>query len=164
MLFRACHRIAESRYTSILAQLVRPFGVGFAHMQSAFSLAERPAKEILADVRRGLPASMFEQVAGTLGLSSSVLAEKLGVARRTLTRKHGSGSPLPVDVSEKVLRVARIRNLARQIFATDRAVGEWLFKRDSALGSLAPIDILDTEIGGREVEDLLLSLAHGQFV
>ena len=27
------------------------------------------------------------------------------------------------------------------------AVGEWLFKRDSALGSLAPIDILDTEVG-----------------
>ena len=41
-------------------------------------------------------------------------------------------------------------------------MGEWLFKRDSALGSLAPIDILDTEVGGREVEELLLSLAHGQ--
>lgn len=138
--------------------------MGSTHMQSAFSLAERPAKEILAGVRQGLPAAMFEQVAATLGLSSSILAEKLGVARRTLTRKHGSGAPLPVDVSEKVLRVARIRNLARQIFATDRAVGEWLFKRDGALGSLAPIDIMDTEVGGREVEDLLRSLAHGQFV
>lgn len=139
---------------------MRPFGVGTA---SAFSLAERPAKEILAGVRRGLPANMFEQLAAALGLSSSVLAEKLGVARRTLSRKQGSGAPLPVDVSEKVLRVARIRNLARQVFASDRAVGEWLFKRDSALGSLAPIDILDTEVGGREVEELLLSLAHGQF-
>jgi putative toxin-antitoxin system antitoxin component (TIGR02293 family) len=133
-------------------------------MHSAFLLVGRPAKEILAELRRGLPAKMFDQVASTLGLSSSLLADKLGVARRTLSRKQGSGAPLPSDVSEKVLRVARIRNLARQVFSTDRAVSQWLFKRDSALGSLAPIDLLDTEVGGREVEDLLISLAHGQFV
>ncbi|HEY2035379.1 MAG TPA: antitoxin Xre-like helix-turn-helix domain-containing protein [Steroidobacteraceae bacterium] len=133
-------------------------------MQSAFSLAERPSGEILAEVRRGLPAGMFDQVAASLGVSTTLLATRLGVARRTLTRKQGSGSALPVDVSEKVLRIARIRNLARRVFSTDRAVGQWLFKRDSALGSVAPIDILDTEVGGREVEDLLVSLAHGQFV
>src|SRR6185312_15900492 len=132
-------------------------------MQSAFLLAEQPAKVALEGIRRGLPPAMFDQVAAALGLSSSKLAEKLGVARRTLTRKHGSGNPLPADVSEKILRVARIRNLARRVFATDRAVAQWLLKRDSALGSVAPIDMLDTEIGGREVEDLLISLAHGQF-
>lgn len=107
---------------------------------------------------------MFDRVAATLGLSSSLLAQKLGVARRTLSRKQGSGAPLSAEVSEKILRVARIRNLARRVFTTDRAVGQWLFKRDSALGSVAPIDLLDTEVGGREVEDLLLSLSHGQFV
>ncbi len=133
-------------------------------MLSAFSLVQRPTKEVLAGVRRGLPGSMFDGVAATLGLSSSLLAQKLGVARRTLSRKQGSGAPLSAEVSEKVLRVARIRNLARRVFTTDRAVGQWLFKRDSALGSVAPIDLLDTEVGGREVEDLLLSLAHGQFV
>jgi putative toxin-antitoxin system antitoxin component (TIGR02293 family) len=133
-------------------------------MQSAFSLAERPASEVRAGVRRGLPARMFEQIAAALGLPSSTLAQKLGVARRTLSRKHGSGKPLPPDVSEKVLRVARIRNLARRVFTTDQAVAQWLFKRDGALGSVAPIDLLDTEVGGREVEDLLLSLSHGQFV
>jgi len=133
-------------------------------MQSAFSLAEQPAKVVLDAVRRGLPATMFDQVAAALGLSGFLLAEKLGVARRTLSRKHGSGKPLPADISEKILRLARIRNLARRVFTTDRAVAQWLLKRDSALGSVAPIDILDTEIGGREVEDLLVSLAHGQFV
>jgi putative toxin-antitoxin system antitoxin component (TIGR02293 family) len=146
-----------------LAQVDGPFDLK-NRMQSAFLLAEQPPKVVLDGLRRGLPASMFDQVAAALGLSSSLLAEKLGVARRTLTRKHGSGKPLPADVSEKVLRVARIRNLARRVFATDQAVAQWLLKRDSALGSVAPIDILDTEIGGREVEDLLISLAHGQFV
>src|SRR5438067_13813497 len=64
---------------------------------------------------------MFDQIAATLGLSTSLLAAKLGIARRTLTRKHGMGTPLSAEVSEKVLRVARICNLARSLFATDQA-------------------------------------------
>ncbi|MGO9802321.1 MAG: antitoxin Xre-like helix-turn-helix domain-containing protein [Steroidobacteraceae bacterium] len=133
-------------------------------MQSAFVLAERPVPEVLARIRRGLPATMFNQIAATLGLSTSVLAEKLGIARRTLVRKHGSGAPLSAEASEKVLRVARICNLARALFASDRAVAQWLFKPDSALGGVAPIDLLDTELGAREVEALVRSLSHGQFV
>jgi uncharacterized protein (DUF2384 family) len=39
-----------------------------------------------------------------------------------------------------------------------------MFKPDAALGEAAPIDLLDTDVGAREVEDLLRALAHGQFV
>src|SRR5260370_21519296 len=63
-------------------------------MQSAFVLAEKPLLEILTQVRNGLPAAMFEQVASTLGLSTSTFAAKLRLARRTVTRKQGSGAPL----------------------------------------------------------------------
>jgi hypothetical protein len=40
-------------------------------MESAFVLAEKPLLEILTQVRNGLPAPMFEQVASALGLSTS---------------------------------------------------------------------------------------------
>ena len=133
-------------------------------MPSAFVLAERPLPELLARIRRGLPASMFDQLAATLGISTSLLSAKLGIARRTLARKHGTGAPLSAEASEKVLRLARICNLARALFATDEAISQWLFKPDSALGNVAPIDLLDTELGAREVETLLRSLSHGQFV
>jgi putative toxin-antitoxin system antitoxin component (TIGR02293 family) len=133
-------------------------------MQSAFVLADRPVPEVLARIRRGLPASMFDQIAVALGLSTSLLATKLGIARRTLIRRHGTGTPLSAEASEKVLRVARICNLARALFATDQALSQWLFKPDSALGDVAPIDLLDTELGAREIEALIRSLAHGQFV
>ena len=133
-------------------------------MPTAFTLAEKPSLEVLPLVRHGLPAAMFEQVAATLGLSSSSLAAKLGIARRTVARKRGSGAPLSSETSEKLLRVARIRNLARLLFSTDEAVSEWLSKADTALGNMAPIDLLDTDLGAREVENLLQSLSHGQFV
>jgi uncharacterized protein (DUF2384 family) len=32
------------------------------------------------------------------------------------------------------------------------------------LGNIAPLDLLDTDFGAREVENLLRSLAYGQFV
>ena len=133
-------------------------------MESAFELAERPPLDILTHVRNGLPAGMFEQVASTLGLSAGTLAAKLGIARRTVTRKRGNGAPLSSETSEKLLRVARVHNLGRMLFTTDEAVAEWLSKPDVTLGDMAPLDLLDTDVGGREVENLLRALAYGHFV
>src|SRR6202030_424126 len=148
----------------IMAQCKRPFGSRDNLMESAFALAEKPLLEILAQVRNGLPAPMFEQVASALGLSTSTLAAKLGIARRTVTRKRGNGAPLSSETSEKLLRAARVRNLGRALFTTDAAVSEWLSKPEQALGNMAPLDLLDTDFGAREVENLLRSLAYGQFV
>src|SRR5258707_15689565 len=117
-------------------------------MESAFVLAEKPLLQVLAQVRSGLPAAMFEQVATTLGLSTSTLAAKLGISRRTVTRKRGNGAPLSSDTSEKLLRVARVRNLGRTLFTTDEAVSEWLSKPDGTLANMAPWDLLDTDLGG----------------
>lgn len=133
-------------------------------MQSAFVLAEKPIHELVPRLRKGLPAAMLDQVAETLGFSATLLAEKLGIARRTLTRKQSSGEPLSLEASEKVLRVAHVRNLARTLFTTDEAIFHWLSQPDAALGDAAPIDLLDTEFGSREVENLLLALAHGHVV
>jgi putative toxin-antitoxin system antitoxin component (TIGR02293 family) len=133
-------------------------------MQSAFVLAEKPLLEVLTQLRSGLPAAMFEQVATTLGLSTSMLATKLGIARRTVTRKRGNGAPLSSETSEKLLRVARVRNLGRVLFTTDEAVSEWMSKPESSLGDMAPLDVLDTDLGAREVENLLRALAYGHFV
>jgi putative toxin-antitoxin system antitoxin component (TIGR02293 family) len=152
------------RYLGSMAHSDEPFGSKEFSMESAFILAEKPLLEILAQVRSGLPAAMFEQVAATLGLSTSTLAAKLGIARRTVTRKRSNGAPLSSETSEKLLRVARVRNLGRVLFTTDEAVSEWLSKPESALGDIAPLDLLDTDLGAREVENLLRALAYGHFV
>jgi putative toxin-antitoxin system antitoxin component (TIGR02293 family) len=133
-------------------------------MQSAFVLAEKPLHELVPQLRKGLPVGMLNQVAETLGFSASLLAGKLGIARRTLTRKQSNGTPLSLEASEKVLRVARVRNLARTLFTTDEAISRWLSQPDTALGNAAPLDILDTELGSREVENLLRALAYGHVV
>jgi putative toxin-antitoxin system antitoxin component (TIGR02293 family) len=79
-------------------------------------------------------------------------------------RKRGNGAPLSSEASEKLLRAARVRNLGRTLFTTDGAVSEWLSKPDASLGNMAPLDLLDTDLGAREVENLLRALAYGHFV
>jgi putative toxin-antitoxin system antitoxin component (TIGR02293 family) len=133
-------------------------------MESVFVLAEKPPLEILTQVRNGLPAAMFEQVASTLGLSAGALAAKLGIARRTMPRNRGSRASLSSETSEKLLRVARVRNLGCRLFTTDAAVSKWLSKPDASLGNIAPLDLLDTDLGAREVENLLRALAFGHIV
>ena len=133
-------------------------------MKTAFELAEEPAQYLLPLIRKGLPASSLEQMAVALGLTKSLLAEKLRIAKRTLARKESAHLALSADESEKVMRVARIRNLARSLFNSDEGISQWLMKPDAALGNRAPLDFLDTELGAREVEDLIQSIAYGQFV
>ena len=37
----------------------------------------------------------------------------------------------------------------------------WLFRANRALGGVMPLSLLDTEIGERKVEEVLLQLTHG---
>jgi putative toxin-antitoxin system antitoxin component (TIGR02293 family) len=62
---------------------------------------------------------------------------------------------------EKLDRVARAHRQARKIFTTDAAVSQWLASPAPALGGLAPIDMLDTDMGAREVEAILNGIACG---
>ena len=55
----------------------------------------------------------------------------------------------------------RVHNLARKVFTTDSAVAQWLESSAPALNGQRPLDLLDTDIGSREVEALLQGIAYG---
>jgi putative toxin-antitoxin system antitoxin component (TIGR02293 family) len=59
------------------------------------------------------------------------------------------------------VRIARVQILARRVFSSDDAVAGWLQTPARSLGGLAPIDLLDTDIGAREVESLVHGIAFG---
>jgi len=90
------------------------------------------------------------------------LAQRIGIVFRTVSRKAARPQArLSSDATSRILRVVRARNLARRLFTTDGAVSEWLRTPDSALHNRAPLDLLDTEYGGAEVENLLGGMLHG---
>ena len=61
-------------------------------------------------------------------------------------------------------RIARVLGRAVQLFEGDSARAQcWLETPSRALGNQRPLKAAETEIGAREVEDLIGRLDHGVF-
>ena len=129
-----------------------------------FALAGRPELELIRIIRRGLPARAFIDVARGLNIPSRTLASKLHVRVGTVVHRLPSRKLLSPDVAEKVIRVARVRNLAHNLFVSDDAIGNWLSQPSPALEGTPPLDWLDTETGARQVESLLHGIMHGNVI
>jgi putative toxin-antitoxin system antitoxin component (TIGR02293 family) len=113
-----------------------------------------------ARLREGLPFAAFEALLRTLGLTPGELAALLGVAPRTLARRKAGRRLTPIE-SDRLYRVAHVALLAGKVLGSPPKATDWLRRPNRALGGLAPMDDLDTEIGVRRVEEVLLRIEHG---
>ena|SRR5215467_723637 len=118
----------------------------------------------LADlVRKGLPANSVKALAGRLDIRNAALSERLGIPQRTLTRRLSRRSRLTASESDRTVRVARVyANAVEMIGEEDKAI-LWLQTPNRALGGERPIDQVDTDVGAREVEDILSRIAYGVY-
>jgi putative toxin-antitoxin system antitoxin component (TIGR02293 family) len=130
-------------------------------MPTAFEVAEMPMKRAVAVIRAGLPARAFVGVAEILSLTVDELAGKLGVSPRTIRDQRKKLSRLSSENTEKLVRVARIHRQAGKIFSTNEAISGWLRSPAPALEGARPIDLVDTDFGAREVENVLNGIAYG---
>src|SRR5262252_3504800 len=119
-----------------------------------------PEDALIDRVRGGLPYSSLEAVATHIGLSTSDVLGILRIPQRTLARRKKT-QRLAADESDRLVRLARIAAFAEQTHGNAVRAGRWLREPNSALGSVAPIQWLDTDLGAKEVEELLIRIAHG---
>ena len=116
--------------------------------------AEALPSELVRFVEQGLPLEKLEQLRRSLDLPMDRLAPRLGLSKATLHRRRIEGRLSP-DESDKVVRFARLYAKARQIFGTEESARAWLNAGQLGLGGAVPLDFAQTEVGAREVEDLL---------
>jgi putative toxin-antitoxin system antitoxin component (TIGR02293 family) len=125
--------------------------------------AVRNARDLAQLVRKGLPANSITALSRRLDLANAVLSRKLGIPQRTLTRRISQHSRLTSAESDRTVRLARVyANAVKMIGAEDKA-GEWLRTPNRALSGERPLDQLDTDLGAREVEDILGRIAYGVY-
>jgi putative toxin-antitoxin system antitoxin component (TIGR02293 family) len=128
---------------------------------TAFQVAEMPTTRAVKVIRAGLPARAFVGVAEVLHLTVDELAGKLGVSARTIRDQQKKLARLSSENTGKLVRIARIQHQARKIFSTNEAVSDWLSSPAPALDGALPIDLVDTDLGAREVEAVLNGIAYG---
>jgi putative toxin-antitoxin system antitoxin component (TIGR02293 family) len=85
----------------------------------------------------------------------------LVVPRRTYARRIKRHEPLTVEETDRAIRLARVAELADQIFADKGKAHRWLRKPKRALGHATPLAYLASEAGARLVEDMLYRIDSG---
>lgn len=125
--------------------------------------AVKRADELAALVRKGLPAASLAALAERLEIGNRMLSRKLGIPHRTLTRRLGRRSRLSATESDRAVRLARVYATAVEMIGDEEKAAEWLRTPNRALSGQRPLDQLDTDVGAREVEDLLGRIAYGVY-
>jgi putative toxin-antitoxin system antitoxin component (TIGR02293 family) len=114
-------------------------------------------------MRRGLSFRALETLASESGIAVPEIAGVLEIPYRTLARRKVRGRFAP-DESERLLRLSTVFEKAVELFEGDvPAAVAWLKSPKRALGQETPLDYSRSELGAREVEDLIGRLEHGVF-
>ena len=120
-------------------------------------------QHLLGRIAAGLPYHAVERLRAKSGLSLTDVARVTGIPLRTMSRRRDSGRLKPAE-SERLLRLTFLFEQAVDLFEGDaNAVRSWLETPNAALHGDTPLQLAETEIGAREVENLIGRLEHGVF-
>jgi putative toxin-antitoxin system antitoxin component (TIGR02293 family) len=126
-------------------------------------LKEMTLPSLIRLIDRGLPWSTVPAFARVSGFSQQELAEFIGVPARTFARRRISGTLDPGD-SERLLRLAELFDAALSLFGGDHdGARQRLTSPVRGLNNARPIDYARTELGAREVRNLIGRLEDGVF-
>lgn len=111
-------------------------------------------------VKAGLPYASFEALIDKLGLAREEVAAALHLPQRTIARRKKE-KKLQADESDRLLRLARVGAQAVVTLGSEEKALQWLRRPNRALGNRAPLDLIDNDIGTRQVEEVLGRIEHG---
>lgn len=118
--------------------------------------------DVISRIKQGLPVESFDTLRQEFGVAVPQLAKTLNINPRTLNRRRQSGR-FNTDESERVYRLARLFQIALNLFKEEGAVRQWFSVPKEIFGGETPLNYADTEPGAQEVEKQLRRIAHGVF-
>lgn len=130
-----------------------------SNMAHSLLTAAKTPSVAIQRVVKGLPWSDAEFVAEQIGVTLDRLADLVGIPRSTFYRRRGGVFSLPE--SEHVMRFARLWNVALDVFVAEDAARSWLGRPQHGLDGGVPLEYAKTELGAREVEDLMRRIQFG---
>ncbi|MDK2971974.1 MAG: hypothetical protein PWP23_1729 [Candidatus Sumerlaeota bacterium] len=113
-------------------------------------------------LREGLAVEEIDDLREALGISMARLTDLLAISKATLQRRR-AGQVLGRDESDRVVRYARLMGRAVEVCESEEAARQWLASPQVGLAGETPLEYARTEVGAREVEDLLGRIDHGVY-
>ncbi len=118
------------------------------------------ASDLRLSVLKGLPFSAFEAVQKEIDLPQNQLSNILGIPTRTMARRKEHQQLTSVE-SDRLYRVAWVFAFAVDVLGDIDKARTWLKSPNRGLGGEIPLTLLDTDIGARQVEDVLERIKFG---
>lgn len=117
----------------------------------------------LADIiQQGLPGRSVFFLQKYLNLGDKEYSATLGVSDKWLRRhREESHKQLTKQMGDQLYRIARIFKLAEDVLEKKSAANHWLHRPQTGLNERVPLDLLQTEVGAKEVEELLYRIDYG---
>lgn len=139
------------------------FIVKFLGGQEVLKSRVRTWDDLRLLARKGLPSRSFRLLQNQVAIPQERLAKALGIPLRTIIRRQGEARLTPTE-SEKVIRLAGLFALALDVFLGDQKKAvQWFQRNNRSLGGEIPLNLLDLEMGARQVEDALGRIQQGVF-
>ena len=120
---------------------------------------------IVHSIRRGIPYDLYEMIKEKTPFKQEDWADFLGVSERTLIRnKTKANYVFDAIPSEKILELAEVTSLGKDVFDTEEQFYLWLNTPNFALGNLKPFELLKDSYGKEMVMNELHKIDYGIFV
>jgi putative toxin-antitoxin system antitoxin component (TIGR02293 family) len=128
--------------------------------KQAFGRSLSKDSDMREAIREGFPPAVVEELMRASGLTLKELAAALDLSPRSLQRRRRGGRLARYE-SDRLYRLARIVAIANEYLGDQGRATRWLKRSNRALGGVAPIAAIDTELGARQVENILGRIAYG---
>jgi putative toxin-antitoxin system antitoxin component (TIGR02293 family) len=137
--------------------------VRYRRAGESLGLSFNTIPELIREVMRGFSYQTLVAFETNSGVSVPALAETIGIPERTLARRRVAGRLAPEE-SERLLRLSSIFEKAVELFEGDvSSAVNWIATPKRALENQSPLQYARTEVGARQVENLIGRLEHGVF-
>ena len=140
--------------------------IGKGHLQTYYYVALLGLRnydplQIYQSVKKGFPFSAFSRFQRNTDLSTDALLGLISIPPRTLARRREKVR-LDPDESDRLLRASRVFGRALQLFEGDSEAAKlWMSSAQRALGGMIPVELATTDVGAKEIEQLIGRLEYG---
>jgi len=125
------------------------------NLSEYIGIAPRSEFDLAEIVEKGLPPERLALLKQQ-GLTFTEVSE-IVIAPRTLKHRRARGENRSHEETDRLVRVARIAALADDIFGDHAKALLWLRTEDDRIGGRRPLSMLQTEAGGRVIEEPALA-------
>jgi len=157
---------SPSKYC-MLSQTADPISGGVVHsciygLSGKGNAADLTPSKLIKSLKAGLLVQEVEVLRSNLNLPAERLFPILGISKATLHRRMASGRFDPAE-SDRVVRFARLMGKAVEVLESVPNARLWLTSPQVGLGGAVPLEYAETEVGAREVDDLLGRIEYGVY-